>query len=402
MRTTDAVKLIRGKKGTLVRLTVKKPDGQIVEIPIVRDVVILEDTFARSAILLHKESRRHFGYIDLPGFYDDFSGDNGRNSADDVKKEIEKLKSKKVDGIILDLRNNTGGALRDAVKMSGLFIPLGPIVQVKDKQAEVRELKDIDPGVSYQGPLVILINRLSASASEILAAALQDYNRAIIVGGAHSYGKGTVQAMVNLDNLLSGSHPGKTQERYDSFGALTITIQKFYRINGMSIQLRGVTPDIVLPDRADFLDIGEQHLNFSLKWDVIPPANYEKWNSIPPLSKKLVEKSKARVQNNPGFLQMSQYIENLKQFRDDTLQSLKLKDIMKRQSEVKLIRDKMEKSQKDLAEFGVVPSAKMEKKGAKLDKIAMDNQKEWFNALNKDIYVGEALEILNDVANSKN
>jgi carboxyl-terminal processing protease len=396
MRTVDAVKLIRGKKGTRVRLTVKKPDGQIVEIPIMRDVVILEDTFARSAILLHKETRRRFGYIHLPGFYDDFSTEGGRNSSDDVKKEIEKLKLKKVDGIILDLRNNTGGALRDAVRMSGLFIPKGPIVQVKDKQAEVRALKDYDPDVSYNGPLVVLINRLSASASEILAAALQDYNRAIIVGGAHSYGKGTVQAMVNLDNIVSGHHRREPRQRYDSYGALTITIQKFYRINGMAIQLRGVTPDIVLPDRTDFLEIGEEHLDFSLKWDVIPPANYEKWKPIPPVSKELVERSKDRLQKQPGFQQLKQYIEKLKQMREVTRQSLKLTDMMKRQEEIKLEREKLEKSQQDLANIMVVPSAEMEKKETKLDKINEEQQKEWFKELNKDLYLGEAVEILND------
>ena len=402
MRTQDAVKLIRGKKGTLVRLTVKKPDGQIVEIPIVRDVVILEDTFAQSAILLHKESRRRFGYIDLPGFYDDFSTEGGRNSSDDVKKEIEKLKSKKVDGIILDLRYNTGGALRDAVKMSGLFIPKGPIVQVKDKQAEVRALKDYDPDVSYNGPLVVLINRLSASASEILAAALQDYNRAIIVGGAHSYGKGTVQAMVNLDNIVSGHHRREPKGRYDSYGALTITIQKFYRINGMAIQKRGVTPDIVLPDRTDFLDIGEEHLDFSLKWDVIPPSNYEKWKPVPPVSKNLVERSKQRVRNNPGFQQLEQYIGNLKQMREETRQSLKLTDMMERQEEIKQEREKLEESEKVLANIMVVPSAELEKKGAKLDKINQEKQTEWFKELNKDLYLEEAVEILNDTIAIKN
>lgn len=402
MRTVDAVKLIRGKKGTLVRLTVKKPDGQITEIPIVRDVVILEDTFAQSAILLHKESRRRFGYIDLPGFYDDFSTEGGRNSSDDVKKEIEKLKLKKVDGIILDLRNNTGGALRDAVKMSGLFIPKGPIVQVKDKQAEVSALKDYDPDVSYNGPLVVLINRLSASASEILAAALQDYNRAIIVGGAHSYGKGTVQAMVNLDTIVSGHHRRKPRERYDSYGALTITIQKFYRINGMAIQKRGVTPDIVLPDRTDFLEIGEEHLDFSLKWDVIPPANYEKWKPIPPVSKNLVERSKNRVQNHPGFQQLEKYIENLKQMQEETRQSLKLSDMMQRQEEIKQEREKLEKSEKVLANIMVVPAAELEKKDAKLDKINEEKQKEWFEELNKDLYLGEAVEILNDTITVKN
>ncbi|UCH94995.1 MAG: carboxy terminal-processing peptidase [Candidatus Aminicenantes bacterium] len=383
MRTVDAVKLIRGKKGTLVRLTVKKPDGRIVVIPIVRDVVILEDTFARSAILLHKESNRRFGYIELPGFYDDFNHDGGRNSADDVKKEIEKLKKKKVDGIILDLRSNTGGALRDAVRMSGLFIPQGPIVQVKNKQAKIRALKDQDPNVNYKGHLVVLVNRLSASASEILAAALQDYNRAVIVGGHHSYGKGTVQAMINLDNIISSNYRSG-RERYDSFGALTITIQKFYRINGMAIQLRGVTPDIVLPDTNDVLEIGEKHLDYSLKWDVIPPAAYEKWNPRRLVSKELLERSSDRVQKNTGFQQLKKYIETVKQMRKMTWQSLLLTEMMKQQEEIKMERKKLEKSQKELLNIMIVPSAELvKKKSDRLDKIAKEQQTEWFKELNR-------------------
>jgi carboxyl-terminal processing protease len=266
----------------------------------------------------------------------------------------------------------------------------------------VRALKDYDPDVSYSGPLVVLINRLSASASEILAAALQDYNRAIIVGGAHSYGKGTVQAMVNLDTIVSGHHRRKPRERYDSYGALTITIQKFYRINGMAIQMRGVTPDIVLPDRTDFLEIGEEHLDFSLKWDVIPPANYEKWKPIPPVSKNLVERSKNRVQNHPGFQQLEKYIENLKQMREETRQSLKLSDMMKRQEDIKQEREKLEKSEKVLANIMVVPSAELEKKDAKLDKINEEKQTEWFKELNKDLFLGESVEILNDTITVKN
>jgi carboxyl-terminal processing protease len=401
MRTVDAVKLIRGKKGTLVRLTVKRPDGQMVEIPIVRDVVVLEETFARSAVLKDKTTGRRFGYIDLPSFYNDFSSHKGRNSSGDVKKEIEKLKSKKVDAIILDLRNNTGGALQDAVRMSGLFIPEGPIVQVKDKQGEVMPLDDNDPTVSYSGPVVVLVNRLSASASEILAAALQDYNRALIVGGDHSYGKGTVQAMINLDNLISG-HDLHREDRYDSLGAMTITVQKFYRINGKAIQLKGVIPDIVLPDRSDFLEIGEVHQDYSLPWDSIPTAKYETWQSPPLVSNELVERSKARVQKNPGFQQLREYIKDVEQMQKETRQSLLLADMMKRQQEIKAEREKLEKSQTNIPFLTVLPSTPLDnEKSQQLEKIAKERQDEWFKTIRKDSLLGEVMEILNDMIGSR-
>jgi len=398
MRTTEAVKLIRGKKGTLVRLTVKKPDGQIVEIPIVRDVVILEDTFARSAILVKKETGQRMGYIDLPGFYNDFNNEDGRNSTDDVKAEIDKLKQKKIDGIILDLRSNTGGALLDAVRMSGLFIPKGPIVQVKDKRGHINSLKDTDPSVEYSGPLVVLVNRLSASASEILAAALQDYNRAVIVGGKHSFGKGTVQAMLNLDKFLTAATQKKKKEKYDSFGAMTITIQKFYRINGKSIQLRGVTPDIVLPDTSDFLEIGERHLDHSLAWDAVEATEYEKWQPQSLVSPLLIEHSRKRVQESPGFVELREYIRRLEQMREKTRQSLLLSKAMKLQEEIKKEREKLEESQVPLPDMEVIPSAPLSKKeSASLEKIEKEKQEQWFEVLSKDIYLGEAIDIINDM-----
>jgi carboxyl-terminal processing protease len=392
MRTKDAVKLIRGKKGTLVRLTVKKPDDRIVEIPIIRDVVILEETFAKSVILVHKEANKRFGYIYLPAFYDDFNP-GGRNSTDDVKKELEKLKLKQVDGIILDLRDNGGGALRDGVNMSGLFIPKGPIVQVKDKKNHIKILTDPDPGITYTGPLLVMISQLSASSSEILAGALQDYHRALIVGSAHSYGKGTVQAMLNLDQFVS-----EKREKYDSYGALTITIQKFYRITGKSIQWKGVTPDIVLPNRYDSLEIGERYLDYSLKWDTITAANYKKWKPNSPTSPTLVEKSKTRIQKNPGFKQIKEYAKRIKQMRDQTRYSLQLDEVLKRQDLLKKEREKLENTQIQLAHIQLLPSTKHEKTGPeRMKEIILKEQQEWFKELKKDIALGEAVEILNDM-----
>jgi carboxyl-terminal processing protease len=392
MRTVDAVKLIRGKKGTLVRLTVKKPDDRIVEIPIVRDVVILEETFARSAILVHEKAKKRFGYIYLPTFYDDFIP-GGRNSTGDVKKELEKLKLKQVDGIILDLRDNGGGALRDGVNMSGLFIPRGPIVQVKDKKNHIKILTDPDPGVAYTGPLLVMISQLSASSSEILAGALQDYHRALIVGSAHSYGKGTVQAMVNLDQFVS-----EKREKYDSYGALTITIQKFYRITGKAIQWKGVTPDIALPGRYDSLEIGERFLDYSLEWDTIAATDYKKWNPKPLTSPTLVDKSRTRVQDNPGFKQIKKYAERIKQMRDQTRYSLQLDEVLKRRALLKKEREKLENTQIQLTHIQPLPSTEQEKTGPeRMKEIVLKQRQEWFKGLKKDIALGEAVEILDDM-----
>ena len=393
MRVQDAVRLIRGKKGTLVKLTVKKPDGQIVVIPIVRDVVVLEETFARSAILSHDKGDESFGYIFLSRFYNDFNQKNGRNSTDDVRKELEKLKAKKVDGIILDLRNNTGGALRDALRMSGLFISEGPIVQVKGKKNGIQVLKDPDPKTVYSGPLVVMINSLSASASEILAAALQDYGRAVIVGSNHSFGKGTVQAMVNLDRFISRKSPDEK-----SLGALTITVQKFYRINGTSIQQKGVIPDIILPDQFSALNIGEKHLDYSLNWDFIPAAHYDKWSRHSFDTQTLAEKSRNRIYKNPRFQLLNNQIKKLKQRRNETFQSLRLTQVMEQQEAIRKERETFNKSQEESCFITVTPSREVVKKSSEqLFKIEKEREKEWFNQIDKDLLLKEATAVLIDM-----
>ena len=395
MRVTDAVKLIRGKKGTLVRLTVKKPDGSIIEIPIVRDVVILEETFAKSSLLSEPKSGKTFGYIHLSRFYNDFGRWEGRNSTDDVKKELETLKAKNVDGIILDLRNNGGGALQDAVRMSGLFIPKGPIVQVKDPNTGIRVLDDPDPGIVYDGPLVVMVNSLSASASEILAAALQDYGRALVVGAGHSFGKGTVQAMVNLDRFAS-----KKPVDGKSLGAMTITVQKFYRIDGTSIQHKGVIPDIILPDRFSVLDIGEKHLDYSLNWDSISATEFDKWNTGKKNAmdvKTLVEKSRERVQKNPAFKALEEYTANVKQRQDETLQSLRLDAVMAQQKQIREERDAFLKVWEKPSGLVVKPSREIEQKDSQqLFEIEKERQKEWFDQIEKDLLLEEAVEVLMD------
>ncbi|HKK80218.1 MAG TPA: S41 family peptidase, partial [Phaeodactylibacter sp.] len=251
MTINDVVQLIRGDKGTEVTLTVKKIDGTVKDITITRDVVILEEQFAKSLILDGKEGDR-VGYILLPSFYADFQNNDGRFCSKDVAAEIEKLKAQNVDGIILDLRYNGGGSLRDVVKMTGLFIEKGPVVQVKARGRDPEVLRDVDSRVQYDGQLIVMVNSYSASASEILAAALQDYDRALIVGSPSTYGKGTVQRFINLDRTIRGFSEVKP------LGELKLTTQKFYRIDGGSTQLRGVTPDIVLPDNFYYIKTGER------------------------------------------------------------------------------------------------------------------------------------------------
>ena len=269
MKLDDAIQLIRGKKGTEVRLTVKKPDGVIKVIPIIREVVVIEETYARSALISYKGKR--FGIIQLPSFYADFSSrGRGRNSAGDVRLEVEKLQEEKVNGIILDLRNNGGGSLADAIEMSGLFIASGPIVQVKDSEGNINAANDFNPTTLYDGPLVVLTNAYSASASEILAAALQDYKRAIILGSKSTFGKGTVQTMVALNG-------GRTDVFPRGFGELKVTIQKFYRINGGTTQLKGVEPDVIVPDIYDGVERGEKEMNYHLAYDQIPSARYKSY-----------------------------------------------------------------------------------------------------------------------------
>ena len=267
-RTDDAVQLIRGKKGTIVHLKVKKKDNSVESIRIERDEVIIDASFARSTIMDIPGSIENVGYIKLPKFYSSFERKGGNSCAEDIKIELEKLTEQNVNGIILDLRNNGGGSLNDVVKMSGLFIEEGPIVQVKPREKRPYVYEDTDDRVQYDGPLVVMVNSYSASASEILAAALQDYNRAVIVGSNSTFGKGTVQRFFNLDKAISGVRDLKP------LGEIKLTMQKFYRINGGSTQLKGVVPDIILPDRFSFVEVGEKDYDFAMPWSEIKPVEY--------------------------------------------------------------------------------------------------------------------------------
>ncbi|RYY11011.1 MAG: tail-specific protease, partial [Cytophagaceae bacterium] len=330
-----AVPLIKGKKGTEVRLTVKKADGSTKIISIVRDVVVNEATYAQSAVITDPSGLK-IGYLRLPVFYADFTGAGGRSSAEDVKKELAKLTAEGVQGVVFDLRENGGGSLRDAVDMAGLFIPSGPVVQVHDSHGTTSVLNDRDPRVQYAGPLVVLVNKHSASASEIVAAAIQDYRRGLIIGTPTTYGKGTVQRIIDLDETLPA-----TLNSVKPLGSLKFTMQKFYRITGSSTQFKGVAADIVLPDVASDLDEGEQQADYALKWDEIKSASYRPWDAQPNYT-QLEAHSKARVAANPSFRQLAAIVQSLRKRQVETVVPLQLDKFRARRHQLQTEAEKYE------------------------------------------------------------
>jgi carboxyl-terminal processing protease len=382
MRVTDVVKLIRGKKGTMVKLTVRKPDGRIVVIAITRDIVVIEDSYAKSALIQNKKIGKTFGYISLPSFYRDFSNEKGRNSAEDMRKELQKLNKAKVSGIILDLRNNGGGSLPDAIQISGLFIKDGPVVQVRERSGKVEVLKDVDPDIVYQGPLVVLVNSLSASASEILAAALQDYGRAVIIG-TNSFGKGTVQNLIDLDQLADRMLPSNFAA-VKPLGSLKLTIQKFYRVNGGSTQFKGVIADVALPDQLSYYDVGERKLDNYLPYDTVKPVAITTWPKKYNLTVIRVRSAK-RVKASKVFALVNSNITQLQQQKKQTLQALQLQKIVAQQETLKDQTDQLTKMQTVKAYLKVWEPAKNSAKD------------DWLQRVNKDSYIEEASYILNDL-----
>jgi carboxyl-terminal processing protease len=306
MSIREAVSYIRGPKGTEVRLTVIKPDGTRLVIPIIRDVVRLEETYVKSTVLEGKKGHR-IGYVKIPNFYRDFSSNplsqDSRNVTDDTRAALQALKEEGIQGLLVDLRNNGGGSLSDAVDVSGLFLPSGPVVQVKDQSGKIQVLEDHDKNMAYTGPMIVLVNQFSASASEILAGALQDYDRAVIVGGKHTHGKGTVQSLMDMNRNLPLLH----FKKYD-LGALKVTIQKFYRINGSSTQYKGIVPDIELPSLLDFLETGEQYMDNSLPWDQVDAVAHSPWKG-PRLD---LEAAKGKAQ---AYLETSEKFKKIKEGR---------------------------------------------------------------------------------------
>jgi len=335
-RIRDAVALIRGKKGTEVRLTVKKTDGRQQIIPIIRDVVEIKETFVKGTTVTDEKSGQTFGYVKIPSFYRDYSGKTNRNCTDDLRDELKKQSKENISGLILDLRNNGGGSLSDAVSVTGLFIKTGPVVQIRSGSGKIRVMRDDDPTVEYTGPMIVLVNRFSASASEILAGALQDYGRALIVGDEHTHGKGTVQALLDLDRFVNL----RGMEKYMPLGAVKVTIQKFYRISGESTQEKGVTPDVILPSRLDGLESGEKYLDNALPWDHIASAEYQHWQGSPENIPELQEFSSARIEKNEKFQEIIADADSAEKRRQETQQSLLLTDMLAQRDQV---RDELER-----------------------------------------------------------
>lgn len=399
MRISDVVTHIRGKKGTVVILTVKKVDGSTVDIEIERDEVIIDEGFAKSLTLDIPGVLDNVGYIKLPKFYSSFEKkkDNGNSCAKDVAAEIAKLKALNVNAMILDLRNNGGGSLTDVVEMSGLFIEEGPIVQVKPRDKPPYVYEDKDSKVQYDGPLIVMVNQFSASASEILAAAMQDYDRAIVVGSTSTFGKGTVQRFVDLDKAYGDRNDLKP------LGQLKITMQKFYRINGGSTQLEGVTPDIVFPDNYHYIDTGEKDYDNVMAWSEISPVTYNQ--SVYNITDRdfLRSRSEERVSQKEEFQMVMKNAKRLKDNRDMTEYPL----------DFETYADLIDTKEEAAEEFSELFDEDV--KNLRISNLAVDTtyinsdesrlarNEDWLEGVSKDFYLEETMYILKDMidANKK-
>ena len=385
--TTDAVKLIRGNLGTEVRLTIRKPDGSYKIVALKREKIVLDEGFARSAII--QKGADKYGYILLPDFYADFEREDGARCARDVAKEIEKLKAENIKGIAIDVRYNGGGSLYEVVQMAGLFIDQGPMVQIRNKEGRSQTLSDEVPGSIYNGPLVVMVNEFSASASEIFAGAIQDYKRGIIMGSTSTYGKGTVQRNVPFGKPLDDL--GIQTE----YGAVKLTFQKFYRVTGSSTQRKGVVPDVILPDEYEFLKYREKDNESSLPWDEMSRAKFQVWPGNAPIaaiaakvndkiakdtSMIAFKKTLAWVStqmDRPVHLKLDKYIAFRKQLQSTMIQNdnrLKLKDSMQ------VIALKA-----DYNKFYNNP-----------DKTKQDRYQAWLKVIAKDAQINEASKLLGE------
>lgn len=384
MRLSDAVKLIKGPKGTQVFLTVKRVSGVIEEVVINRDVVELEESYAKSSII-HKNGE-NYGFIQLPKFYIDFKDQKSRNAASDIKKELEALKKSNVSGIIMDLRNNGGGSLKTVVDITGFFIGQGPVVQVKSTGGAKDVLYDEDPSIVWDGSLVIMVNEFSASASEILAAALQDYKRAIILGSKQTFGKGTVQNVIDLNRIISGGTHG-------DLGAVKLTTDKFYRINGGSTQLEGVRSDIIIKNQYSYIDMGEKDQENPLAWDSIEPATYKQWSNQVNYDFALSQ-SANRLKDNPYLRLVEEQARRIEAQQDDYVYTLNYEDYLTERETNKKISEKFNvlKDYKSDLTFEWIPEP-----GFIIDELVKEKKNRWIETLQKDFYISEAVNILEDL-----
>jgi carboxyl-terminal processing protease len=401
MEINEVVSMIRGKLATEVRLTVKaKSDGKVKVISIIREEIIIDEGFAKSLIIQADQNADRIGYIKLPKFYADFENENGHFCAEDVRIEIEKLKKSNVKGIVLDLRNNGGGSLRDVVTMSGFFVEEGPMVQVKGRFDKPDVLNDTDPSVQYSGPLVIMINEFSASASEIMAAAMQDYGRAVIVG-TPSYGKGTVQRFFNLDRAVTRGNSSlvdKDGKPLGALGDLKVTIQKFFRINGGSTQLKGVTPDIILPDSYMEIPVGERDNEHPMAWTQINPVKYTQ--GVVDLKKmpQIIANSQKRVEKNPVFAAYKDNAHRMKVQRDNSEYPLNIKEYRaleaKRDAEVEKFKSVIKPIESFVAEN---VTDDLDALNAGNDSSKIIRNREWLKDVKKDAHLYETLMVVRDL-----
>jgi carboxyl-terminal processing protease len=386
MRLDDVVKKIKGAKGSEVRLTVKKVDGSIKTISIIRDIVEIEETYAKSSVV--ERNGVKYGVIYLPKFYIDFENKDGRDAGKDVAAEVESLKKAGVNGIVLDVRDDGGGSLSTVVDIAGLFIEQGPIVQVKSAGRQKEILYDRDLKIEWDGPLVIMVNSFSASASEILAAAIQDYKRGIIIGSKQTYGKGTVQNVFDLNTLVRNSNIG-------DMGALKTTTQKFYRINGGSTQLEGVSSDIVMPDRYAYLKMGERDVDNAMPWDKIDPAPYNVWKNTSKFDKAIAD-SKNRIARSQQFKLIEENAKWIDERSKENNYSLKLEEFKNNQKAI----EETNKKFKPIADYDYhlkFTSLPQEMEAMKTDASLKEKRERWHESLTKDIYVEEALNVLDDL-----
>ncbi len=388
---TDAVKIIRGsKKGSEVRLTVRRMDGSIVVISIIRDEIKLDDTFAKSAII--NDGDHKIGYIYLPEFYIDFADPNGAKCSDDVAAEIKKLKAENVDGIIMDLRGNGGGSLPEVVKMVGLFIPEGPVCVVKGREDKPYQWKDKDPSVLYSGPLTVMVDEFSASASEIFAAAIQDYKRGIIIGSTSTYGKGTVQRTISLNP--DSDNPLFANRKVEDLGSVKLTLQKFYRINGGATQLKGVTPDIVIPDRLEYLKFREKDNTAALPWDEIGKADYKTWTSNIS-NEAVINYAQHQIDKDENIKKIQHYIKWMND-NNDKAYSLNLKKYKEEEKEAKekgKELDDLFKLKKDL----MVKNISADTVSINMTKDKVEKNTQWLKRVSADFYIDESVKVMNSM-----
>ena len=392
MPINDAIKFIKGPKGTKVTLTIKKVDGTIKEVTLIRDIIQFDETYAKAS-LVEKDNVK-FGVIDLPSFYLDMNNYKKLNAAVDVKREIEQLKAEGIQGLVLDLRDNGGGSLPAVVDMAGLFIENGPVVQVRSTGEPKQVLEDRDRSITWDGPLVILVNELSASASEIMAAAMQDYKRAIIIGSKQTYGKGTVQNVIDLNGWVRNNTNG-------DLGALALTTQKYYRISGGSVQLEGVKSDVVVPGKFSFIDVGEKDKENALPWDEIDSAKYSTWSNYFDYA-AAIKNSNERMNNNHQLNLIEENAQWVKSKIDEKSVPL---NYDKYKAKIALNNQEAERFE-EINKYKTnltFQSPLYEKELFAKDTTDLKEKRErWHQSLSQDVYVEEALNVLEDLKTSYN